>query len=139
MKKLQKKYSKDVQFFIVYTREAHAIDSDRPNSRSQVEQPISTEERRKVASKFLTDMKLKEVPALLDDIEDTAAKSYASLPDRLFLIGKDGNISYAGDRGPRGFRPGELEDAIVEELENNYFDELSGDAKKTPKPAGKKK
>ena len=139
MKKLTNKYSDDVQFFIVYTREAHAIDSDRPTGRTQVEQPISTEERRKVADDFLKDMKLKEVPALLDDIKDTAAKAYASLPDRLYLIGKDGKIAYAGDRGPRGFRPSELEDAIVLELEENYFAELSGESKKPSKTSDKKK
>ena len=39
-----------------------------------------------------------------------------ALPDRLYLVGKDGKITYAGGRGPRGFKPDELEDAIREEL-----------------------
>ena len=31
-------------------------------------------------------------------------------------MGKDGKISFAGARGPRGFKPDELEDAIRAEL-----------------------
>jgi hypothetical protein len=102
--------------FLIYTREAHAIDSDRVNFRSTVEQPITTQERRQVAKEFLTSMKL-EVPGLLDDIDDTASNAYASLPDRLYLIGKDGKIAYAGDRGPRGFKVDQLQKAMETEIQ----------------------
>ena len=102
---MNKKYGDQVQFYFVYTREAHAIDSDRPNSRSTIEQPLSTKERRKVAQDFLKESKL-EIPALLDGIEDEAATAYASLPDRMYLVGQDGKIVYAGGRGPFGFQAG---------------------------------
>ncbi len=111
---MQAEYGDQVQFFVVYCREAHAIDSDRPNG-TEVEQPVSTEERRSVAVKFLEDMKL-EIPALLDNIDDKTSRDYASSPDRLYLVGKDGKIAYAGDKGPRGFKPDELETAIQQEL-----------------------
>ena len=112
---MNKKYGDQVQFYFVYTREAHAIDSDRPTSRSAVEQPLSTEERRKVAQDFLKDAKL-EMPALLDGIDDAAATAYASLPDRMYLVGQDGKIAYAGGRGPFGFKPDELASAIEKEV-----------------------
>ena len=115
---MNKKYGEQVQFYFVYTREAHAIDSDRPTSRSTVEQPLSTEERRKVAKDFLKTAKL-EVPALLDGIDDAAATAYASLPDRMYLVGRDGKIAYAGGKGPRGFKPDELADAIEKEVKLN--------------------
>ena len=57
-----------------------------------------------------------EVPALLDDMDDTASKAYASLPDRLYLIGKDGKIAYAGARGPRGFKVDVLQKAMEAEV-----------------------
>ena len=99
----------------IYCREAHAIDSDRPTQIAQVEQPLTLDERREVAAKFL-----KETPipftSLLDTIDDKASKAYVALPDRLYLVGQDGKIAYAGGRGPRGFRPNELEDAIGAEL-----------------------
>jgi hypothetical protein len=112
---MQSKYADKVQFFIVYTSEAHAADSDRPNGKN-VEQPVTTEERRNVAMKFLDDMDMKTMPALLDNIDNKTSKDYASLPDRLFLVGKDGKIAYSGDKGPRGFKPDELEQAIEDEL-----------------------
>jgi hypothetical protein len=111
---MQAKYADKVQFFIVYTSEAHAADSDRPAGKD-VEQPVTTEERRDVAQKFLDEMGL-EIPALLDNIDNKASKDYASLPDRIYLVGKDGKIAYAGDKGPRGFSPDELADAIEDEL-----------------------
>ena len=77
---------------------------------------MTIQERRDVAKEFLTTANL-DIPALLDDIEDTAATGYASLPDRLYLIGKDGKIAFAGDRGPRGFKPDMLEKAIKTEVE----------------------
>ncbi|WP_261340525.1 deiodinase-like protein [Mariniblastus fucicola] len=117
LKEMQSKYADKVQFFIIYSREAHAADSDRPAG-FDVEQPVSTEERREVALKFLKQMGL-EIPALLDDIDDKTSQDYVSLPDRLYLVGKDGNIAYAGDKGPRGFKPDELEEAIEDELKAN--------------------
>ena len=92
-----------------------------------VEQPVTTEERRGVAVEFLDDMEL-EMPALLDNIDNKTSKDYASLPDRLYLVGKDGKIAYAGGRGPRGFKPDELADAIDQEL--------GGGSKKKAAPQG---
>ena len=124
------KYGDDVQFLFVYCREAHAADSTRPAGKD-VEQPVSTEERRQVAVEFLNDMKLK-IPALLDNIDDKTSKDYASLPDRMYLVGRDGKIAYAGARGPRGFKPDELERAIKKELSKN----VPTDVGDTSKDAG---
>jgi hypothetical protein len=126
---MHSKYGEDVEFVFIYTREAHAADGDRPNNKD-VEQPVSTEERREVAGKFLDDMKLK-ITALLDSIDDKASKDYASLPDRMYLVSKEGKIAYAGAKGPRGFKPDELERAIKNELKdktNSSFSDKSEDA-----------
>lgn len=61
---------------------------------------------------FLNESKL-EFPALLDQIDDKTSKDYASHPDRLYLIGKDGKIAWAGDKGPHGFDPQLLEKQII--------------------------
>ena len=117
LKKLKTQYGDKVEFLFVYCREAHAADSDRP-IKTDVEQPVSTEERRKVAAAFLDEMNL-NINALLDNIDDKTSKDYASLPDRLYLVAKSGKIAYAGGRGPRGFKPQELEEAIEKELKAN--------------------
>ena len=56
------------------------------------------------------------MPALIDGMDDAVNKAYQALPDRLYLVGKNGEIAYAGDRGPFGFKPDELETAIRAEL-----------------------
>ena len=45
----------------------------------------------------------------------SAATDYAAHPDRLYLVGKDGKLAWVGEQGPRGFRPNELEAAILVE------------------------
>ncbi len=57
------------------------------------------------------------MPAIVDRLDDRVNKAYAAQPDRFYLVGKDGKIAFAGARGPAGFRPDELEDAIVAELD----------------------
>ena len=66
-------------------------------------------------------------------MEDKASKAYASLPDRSYLIGKDGKIAFAGDKGPRGLRPDLLEEAIkmeVEKIKAAASSELDGEKDK---------
>lgn len=56
------------------------------------------------------------MPAVVDGMDNATDKAYAAAPDRLYLVGKDGTIVYQGGRGPFGFLPGELEQAIRKEL-----------------------
>jgi hypothetical protein len=80
-----------------------------------VEDPLTDEERRSVAEKFVGDLNL-PMPALLDGVDDAVSRAYASHPDRLYLIGKDGRVAYAGERGPIGFKPALMREAIEDEL-----------------------
>lgn len=109
-----------MQFYVVYIREAHALDSRSPmggDGAPIVEDPKTLEERNAVATVCMTKLALDPMPALVDDLEDTANTAYAAWPDRLYLIGRDGNVAYHGFEGPFGFSPDELEDAILAELE----------------------
>ena len=72
--------------------------------------------RAQVAEVCMTKLALEPMPALVDDMEDTANGGYSAWPDRLYLIGKDGHVAYRGGPGPFGFHPDELEDAIRAEL-----------------------
>lgn len=112
-------YGKQVQFLVVYIREAHAIDGRSPLRGPEypiVEEPTTLEERCDVAETCLTKMKLKGIPAVVDKMDNKVARAYAAAPDRLYLVGKDGTIAYRGGRGPFGFLPAELEKAIQDEL-----------------------
>ena len=80
------------------------------------EDPVSLLERRSVAQVCMTKLDLEPIPALVDGIDDAVNLAYAAHPDRLYLVGKDGNIAYHGFEGPFGFDVGELEAAIEVEL-----------------------
>ena len=81
-----------------------------------VEEPLTVEERLTVAKRCDARLDLSPFTVVIDDIEDTASTAYAALPDRLYLVDKEGRVAYAGGRGPREFFPNELEDSIREEL-----------------------
>ena len=109
----------DVQFYIVYVKEAHALDSRSPmggGGAPIVEDPVTLLERNGVAKVCMSKLALEPMPALVDDMDNSVADAYAALPDRIYLVGRDGNIAYHGGRGPFGFHPNELEAAIEREL-----------------------
>jgi type I thyroxine 5'-deiodinase len=81
----------------------------------KVNQPKSYEERVKVAGDCIKDLKL-SIPCLVDDMDNSAQKGYAGWPDRIYVIDREGKISYKGDPGPRGFKPADAEDALKEIL-----------------------
>jgi hypothetical protein len=49
-------------------------------------------------------------------MDDRVSEAYAAKPTRLYLVGEDGRVVYAGGLGPWGFKPRELEQAIKEYL-----------------------
>ena len=76
-----------------------------------VRQHQSFEERVEVGQTCMLKMAL-EIPALVDEMDDAVAAAYAAMPERLYLVGRDGRIAYQGGMGPMFFRPGEWEEAI---------------------------
>jgi hypothetical protein len=75
----------------------------------------SMEERVEVGSACMLKLGL-DLPALVDEMDDTVATAYAAMPERLYLIGSDGRIAYKGGVGPMFFRPSEWEQAIASHL-----------------------
>ena len=72
-------------------------------------------ERRVVAEQCESAMSY-GIRTYVDEMDDGAMESYVAWPERLYLVGKDGLVSYTGGRGPNGFSPAELKDAIDQEL-----------------------
>jgi hypothetical protein len=52
------------------------------------------------------------IPTYVDEMNDRVMTAYAAWPERLYLIGEDGIVTYAGERGPWGFKPPDLKVAI---------------------------
>ena len=83
-----------------------------------LEDPINLDERGGVAKQCTAELKL-PMPAIVDRLDDKVSKAYRGHPDRLYLVGKNGKIAYAGGRGPFGFDPESWAQAIAEELKKS--------------------
>ena len=81
-----------------------------------IEQHGSIEERVDVGQTCMLKLAL-EMPAVVDEMDDAVAKAYAGLPERLYLIDRDGKVVYKGGVGPMYFKPSEWEEAIVAYLD----------------------
>lgn len=111
---------KNVDFLLVYIREAHALDSPWPDAAPDgvcVEDAATLAERSEHASSCVSTLELATIPALVDDMSDTANRLYDAWPDRLVLIDRTGRIAYRSAPGPYGFEPQELADAITQEMQ----------------------
>ncbi len=113
---MHKKYGDRVQFLAVYVREAHAEDGAASFGNAKmgirVLQPRTDEERSKVAKTCCTKLKI-GMPLLVDTIDDRVGHAYSAMPDRLYVIDRDGRVAYQGGRGPFGYKPAELEQSII--------------------------
>jgi hypothetical protein len=112
-------YKDRVEFFMVYIREAHPTDGRQSGANTRekilVKQPKTYGERLDVAKTMCSALAI-SIPTLIDGVDNKVGSDYAGMPDRLYLVGRNGKIVYQGARGPFGFRPSELEAAIQKEL-----------------------
>ncbi len=138
LQELYRDYHEQVKFLMVYIREAHPVDGwwfgegiqGRvirkliPQAATDVYDPVTIDERRAVAGRC--EMSLcYGIHTYVDDMDDPVNKAYAAMPTRLYLVGLDGRVEYAGGLGPYGFRPSELKKAI-----DNYLPGVKGQIKK---------
>ncbi|MCP5053337.1 MAG: hypothetical protein GY940_39600 [bacterium] len=108
MEKLYQDYKDIAEFYIVYIREAHAIDSRRPVPYAEklgIYDAKTHKERCSVADILVKEKKL-TIPCLIDNLDNKVNEQYSGSPSRVYLIRKDGHLGVAGDRGPWGLRPG---------------------------------
>jgi alkylhydroperoxidase family enzyme len=116
-----------VQFLAVYVREAHPTDGWRipGNDRVGVSflQPKTKSDRESIAAKCCSTLQI-TMPMVIDSIDDPVGHLYSGMPDRLYVIDRDGRIAYKGGRGPFGFKTGEMEQSLLmllvdEAVQNN--------------------
>jgi hypothetical protein len=53
------------------------------------------------------------MPLLVDEIDDRVGRAYSGMPDRLYIIDREGKVAFKSGRGPFGFKPGEMEQMLV--------------------------
>jgi hypothetical protein len=107
MQKTYEDYKDIADFYLVYIKEAHAEDSNRPVGYAKelgIKEHANFGERCQVAERLFADKEL-TMPCLVDGMNDEANKAYHAYPDRIFVIRKDGKLAVAAKRGPFGFKP----------------------------------
>lgn len=96
----------------MYIREAHPTDEWQVAANLvdgvEIAQTRSLPERQAAASACAAGLRL-DIPILLDTMGDSAAVAFSAWPERLYVISRDGRVSYKGGKGPYGFDPTELE------------------------------
>ncbi len=112
---LWKKYGDRLTFVTVYIAEMHPTDGwETIDNRAEgilFAQPTSFEQREVPAAACARHLNI-EMPVVLDPMDNRIAQAYGALPNRLYLIAADGTIAFQGERGPQGYKPEVLEDAI---------------------------
>jgi hypothetical protein len=110
------KYGDRAEFLAVYVREAHPIDGWRMESNDRVgvsvAQPRSNLQRVEVATQC-HDLLEMSMPVLVDGVDDRVGHAYSGMPDRLYIIDREGKVAFKSGRGPFWFNPAEMEQALI--------------------------
>lgn len=113
---LHKKYDGAANFLMVYVREAHPTDGWKMESNTRagvaVAQPTTFEERHGVAGQFCSRLN-PSMTVVVDELSDPAGHAYSGMPARLYVIDTQGKVAFKSGRGPFGFKPPELEQALA--------------------------
>lgn len=116
LEKLYARYRDRAKFFLVYVREAHPEDGWKMSGNQRVGinilQPIDDSQRRQVAETCQQHLKL-EIPFLVDAVDDRVGATYSGMPNRFYLIDREGKIAFKNGRGPFGFHPRQLEQNLL--------------------------
>lgn len=133
LQELYAKYNQDVEFMVVYIKEAHAksewwlgetrlqrLANKLFNARvsTEIDAPTTIEERivnATMAKKAI----LGDLPTYIDGINDKVNDAYTGLPTRFYLIAKDGTVAWDSGLGPVGFGTEDLDSAIQSHLKTN--------------------
>lgn len=116
LEKVRQRYSDRVDFYLIYTREAHPDDGSSMESmdpESACVPPARTLEERCDAAEELCRRADVRMTILADTMDDAVTEAYSAFPDRIYLIDRSGIVAHKGGRGPHGFDAGSLETAIV--------------------------
>lgn len=106
MNEIYEAYKDRVDFFLVYIREAHPSDGwqVRSNIDDNLEylEPKTENERTEMANVCMIDLGF-TMPILIDNMQNEVDDKYAALPERLYVLDKDGKVFFRGIMGSRGF------------------------------------
>lgn len=101
---LHETYGDRADFLMVYIREAHPKGGWEIPEVSVIADPMDFTQRALAATQCTREFGF-EFPTVVDDMLDSTAVKYAAWPDRLYVVGPEGRVLYAGGQGPRHLYP----------------------------------
>lgn len=115
LNRLYTQYKDRVPFYLIYIREAHST-ADWQSTRNEREgiallPAKNRNEQEEHATLCVRKLGL-NFPALLDDINGTAEKTYSAWPSRAYVIDRLGRIAFRTGLSELDFKPDQLEAAI---------------------------
>ncbi|HEX4166772.1 MAG TPA: tetratricopeptide repeat protein [Bryobacteraceae bacterium] len=112
---LYRRYHSQVQFLLVYIREAHATDNwqSTRNTRDNItlSPAVSYAEKRDHAAMCTRKLHL-PFPAVVDGMDGAVEKAYNAWPSRVFVVDEDGRIVYRSRLTELDFHPEDMEEAL---------------------------
>ena len=125
LKRIYERYRDQVDFRLVYIREAHAEGGAEAQWQSSINQrdgvslapAANLEEKRAHADLCLRRLSL-PFPALVDTMDGAAETAYQAWPSRLYLVGRGGRVVFNTRLGEMDFRPADFEAALRAILTN---------------------
>jgi hypothetical protein len=119
LNKIYDTYKNDIEFFLIYIREAHPSDGWQTpqNLYDDViyETPETDDARAELAGVCQIAQTIR-LPMLLDGIDNDIESKYISAPIRLFVIDPEGKVTFNGAPGPQGFDPATWNEALKAQL-----------------------
>jgi hypothetical protein len=105
---MYRRYRDEAEFVFVYIAEAHTTDGWQLPANLEddalVANHASIGDRFAAARAGVERLGL-SLPVLIDDMDDTVSNAFAAWPERIYVVGADTRIAYAGGPGPFEFDP----------------------------------
>ncbi len=117
MERLYKVYGDEVEFIIVYIREAHPEMLRDGNKTGVVGRPDDIDERLILATECVTRYRF-TIPAVIDGMDHKVDKDYQAKPVRTTITDRDGKVVYYAGPGPFDFRLSKV-DKVLQKLVAN--------------------
>lgn len=119
LNELYERYKDQVDFLVIYTREAHPDNGWRVPANLEknihYDEPTTDDERTEVATVCQIEMDI-HMPMAIDSIDNNVERKYVTLPMRLYLIDKDGKVVFHGAQGPYGWDDEAWEEEIKKQI-----------------------
>jgi tetratricopeptide (TPR) repeat protein len=129
LKRIAAKYTRQVDFRLVYIREAHPSSGAASewqstiNERDGIALPDArnASERQEHAQLCVRKLHL-DWPAVMDGMDNAAEAAYQAWPSRVYVVGRDGSVAFSSRLGELDFQPAALERTLRDLLSRGTSD-----------------